>query len=138
MVVEDHADLQIRGCRADIRNPIRKGCGSDRIRWIRWIRSDQFMDRIISAIFGSDADIYRGSADTIRSMNAPIWKGTDAIESIFLDMTQTTDLYISSNAFRKMPNLRTFYLMRNLDLDAMHAPKFLEYANLGVADPEDG
>ncbi|XLR43155.1 TMV resistance protein N [Arachis hypogaea] len=33
-------------------------------------------------------------------------KGTDAIESIFLDMTQTTDLYISSNAFRKMPNLR--------------------------------
>ncbi|QHO33514.1 hypothetical protein HN51_027199 [Arachis hypogaea] len=33
-------------------------------------------------------------------------KGTDAIESIFLDMTQTTDLHISSNAFRKMPNLR--------------------------------
>ncbi|RYR70234.1 hypothetical protein Ahy_A03g016740 [Arachis hypogaea] len=28
--------------------------------------------------------------------------------------------------------------MRNLDLDAMNAPKFLEYTNIGVADPEDG
>ncbi|RYQ79441.1 uncharacterized protein LOC110280427 [Arachis duranensis] len=28
--------------------------------------------------------------------------------------------------------------MRNLDLDAMNAPKFLEYANIGVVDPEDG
>ncbi|RYR33047.1 hypothetical protein Ahy_A10g047593 [Arachis hypogaea] len=28
--------------------------------------------------------------------------------------------------------------MRELDLDAMHAPKFLEYANIGVAHPEDG
>ncbi|RYR07472.1 hypothetical protein Ahy_B05g074831 [Arachis hypogaea] len=28
--------------------------------------------------------------------------------------------------------------MRNLDLDAMHTPKFSEYANIGVADPEDG
>ncbi|XP_025664296.1 uncharacterized protein [Arachis hypogaea] len=28
--------------------------------------------------------------------------------------------------------------MRNLDLDAMNAPEFLEYANIGVADPEDG
>ncbi|XLQ99086.1 hypothetical protein S83_065285 [Arachis hypogaea] len=34
-------------------------------------------------------------------------KGTDAIETIFLDMTQNTDdLCISSQAFRKMPNLR--------------------------------
>ncbi|MED6222281.1 hypothetical protein PIB30_062858 [Stylosanthes scabra] len=33
-------------------------------------------------------------------------KGTDAIETIFLDMTQDTDLCISSQAFRKMPNLR--------------------------------
>ncbi|XLU69841.1 hypothetical protein S245_028894, partial [Arachis hypogaea] len=33
--------------------------------------------------------------------------GTDAIETIFLDMTQNTDeLCISSQAFRKMPNLR--------------------------------
>ncbi|KAL4329786.1 hypothetical protein AHAS_Ahas13G0334900 [Arachis hypogaea] len=28
--------------------------------------------------------------------------------------------------------------MCNLDLDAMHAPKFPEYANIGIADPEDG
>ncbi|RYR11126.1 hypothetical protein Ahy_B05g079610 isoform A [Arachis hypogaea] len=28
--------------------------------------------------------------------------------------------------------------MRELDLDAMHAPEFLEYANIGVADSEDG
>ncbi|RYR17299.1 hypothetical protein Ahy_B03g062064 [Arachis hypogaea] len=28
--------------------------------------------------------------------------------------------------------------MRELDLDAMHAPEFPEYANIGVADPEDG
>nr|XP_025625176.1 uncharacterized protein LOC112717325 [Arachis hypogaea] len=28
--------------------------------------------------------------------------------------------------------------IRELDLDAMHAPKFLEYSNIGVADPEDG
>nr|XP_025611914.1 uncharacterized protein LOC112705294 [Arachis hypogaea] len=28
--------------------------------------------------------------------------------------------------------------MRELDLDAMHAPEFLEYENIGVADPEDG
>ncbi|RYQ83524.1 hypothetical protein Ahy_B10g102234 [Arachis hypogaea] len=28
--------------------------------------------------------------------------------------------------------------MRNLDLDAMNAPEFLEYANIGVADLEDG
>ncbi|XP_016185321.1 uncharacterized protein LOC107626953 [Arachis ipaensis] len=28
--------------------------------------------------------------------------------------------------------------MRELDLDAMHAPKFPEYSNIGVADPEDG
>ncbi|XP_020999436.1 uncharacterized protein LOC107488726 [Arachis duranensis] len=28
--------------------------------------------------------------------------------------------------------------MRKLDLDAMHAPKFPEYSNIGVADPEDG
>ncbi|RYR33357.1 hypothetical protein Ahy_A10g047942 [Arachis hypogaea] len=28
--------------------------------------------------------------------------------------------------------------MRNLDIDVMHAPKFLEYANIGVANPEDG
>ncbi|RYR23591.1 hypothetical protein Ahy_B03g068795 [Arachis hypogaea] len=27
--------------------------------------------------------------------------------------------------------------MCNLDLDAMHAPKFLEYANIGVVDPKD-
>ncbi|RYR31124.1 hypothetical protein Ahy_B01g055912 [Arachis hypogaea] len=27
--------------------------------------------------------------------------------------------------------------MRNLDFDAMNAPEFLEYANIGVADPED-
>ncbi|RYR76204.1 hypothetical protein Ahy_A01g000811 [Arachis hypogaea] len=27
--------------------------------------------------------------------------------------------------------------MRNLDLDAMNAPEFLEYANIGVTDPED-
>ncbi|MED6198810.1 hypothetical protein PIB30_070024, partial [Stylosanthes scabra] len=33
-------------------------------------------------------------------------KGTDAIETIFLDMTEDTDLCISSEAFRKMPNLR--------------------------------
>ncbi|MED6210401.1 hypothetical protein PIB30_063774 [Stylosanthes scabra] len=33
-------------------------------------------------------------------------KGTDAIETIFLDMTQDTGLCISSQAFRKMPNLR--------------------------------
>ncbi|RYR51782.1 hypothetical protein Ahy_A06g026756 [Arachis hypogaea] len=28
--------------------------------------------------------------------------------------------------------------MRSLDLDAMYAPKFSEYANIGVADPEAG
>ncbi|RYR36057.1 hypothetical protein Ahy_A10g051113 [Arachis hypogaea] len=28
--------------------------------------------------------------------------------------------------------------MRELDLDAMHAPEFLEYSNIGVPDPEDG
>ncbi|RYR13860.1 hypothetical protein Ahy_B04g070627 isoform B [Arachis hypogaea] len=28
--------------------------------------------------------------------------------------------------------------MHNLDLDVMNAPEFLEYANIGVADPEDG
>ncbi|XP_016162717.1 uncharacterized protein LOC107605365 [Arachis ipaensis] len=28
--------------------------------------------------------------------------------------------------------------MRELDLEAMHAPEFPEYANIGVADPEDG
>ncbi|XP_057745464.1 uncharacterized protein LOC130963357 [Arachis stenosperma] len=28
--------------------------------------------------------------------------------------------------------------MRELDLDTMHAPEFLEYSNIGVADPEDG
>ncbi|XP_020992734.1 uncharacterized protein LOC110278802 [Arachis duranensis] len=28
--------------------------------------------------------------------------------------------------------------MRELDLDTMHAPEFPEYANIGVADPEDG
>ncbi|RYR77989.1 hypothetical protein Ahy_A01g002708 [Arachis hypogaea] len=28
--------------------------------------------------------------------------------------------------------------MRELDLDAMHAPEFSEYANISVADPEDG
>ncbi|RYQ96669.1 hypothetical protein Ahy_B08g092514 [Arachis hypogaea] len=28
--------------------------------------------------------------------------------------------------------------MRELDFDAMHAPEFLEYANIGIADPEDG
>ncbi|RYQ80574.1 hypothetical protein Ahy_Scaffold1g106893 isoform B [Arachis hypogaea] len=28
--------------------------------------------------------------------------------------------------------------MRELDLDAMHAPEFPEYANIGIADPEDG
>nr|XP_025625156.1 uncharacterized protein LOC112717296 [Arachis hypogaea] len=28
--------------------------------------------------------------------------------------------------------------MRELDLDAMHAPEFPEYSNIGVADPEDG
>ncbi|MED6152064.1 hypothetical protein PIB30_088393, partial [Stylosanthes scabra] len=33
-------------------------------------------------------------------------KGTDAIETIFLDMTQDTELCISTQAFRKMPNLR--------------------------------
>ncbi|XP_015950212.1 uncharacterized protein LOC107475088 [Arachis duranensis] len=29
-------------------------------------------------------------------------------------------------------------LMRELDLDAMHGPEFPEYANIGIADPEDG
>ncbi|RYQ93039.1 hypothetical protein Ahy_B09g099300 [Arachis hypogaea] len=29
-------------------------------------------------------------------------------------------------------------IMRSLDLDAMHAPEFPEYTNIGVADPEDG
>ncbi|KAL1339092.1 hypothetical protein AAHE18_U007900 [Arachis hypogaea] len=33
-------------------------------------------------------------------------KGTDAIESIFLDLTQIKDLEISTHAFRKMLNLR--------------------------------
>ncbi|XP_015953842.1 uncharacterized protein LOC107478216 [Arachis duranensis] len=28
--------------------------------------------------------------------------------------------------------------MRELDLEAMHAPEFPEYANIGIADPEDG
>ncbi|RYR19593.1 hypothetical protein Ahy_B03g064424 [Arachis hypogaea] len=28
--------------------------------------------------------------------------------------------------------------IRDLDLDAMHAPEFLEYANIGVANPEEG
>ncbi|RYR48868.1 hypothetical protein Ahy_A07g034954 [Arachis hypogaea] len=28
--------------------------------------------------------------------------------------------------------------MRNVDLDAMHASEFFEYANIGVADPKDG
>nr|XP_025606296.1 uncharacterized protein LOC112697371 isoform X2 [Arachis hypogaea] len=28
--------------------------------------------------------------------------------------------------------------MRELDLDAMHAPEFPEYSNIGVPDPEDG
>ncbi|RYR11961.1 hypothetical protein Ahy_B04g069469 [Arachis hypogaea] len=28
--------------------------------------------------------------------------------------------------------------MRELDLDAMHALEFLEYSNIGIADPEDG
>ncbi|XP_020987463.2 uncharacterized protein LOC107464565 [Arachis duranensis] len=28
--------------------------------------------------------------------------------------------------------------MRELDLDAMHAPEFPKYANIGIADPEDG
>ncbi|RYR40083.1 hypothetical protein Ahy_A09g045756 [Arachis hypogaea] len=28
--------------------------------------------------------------------------------------------------------------MRELDLDAMHAPEFPEYANIGIADPENG
>ncbi|XP_016192877.1 uncharacterized protein LOC107633789 [Arachis ipaensis] len=28
--------------------------------------------------------------------------------------------------------------MRELDLDAMHAPEFPEYSNIGIADPEDG
>ena len=35
-----------------------------------------------------------------------VCQGTEAIESIFLDMAQATDLHISSHAFRKMPNLR--------------------------------
>ncbi|XP_016186286.1 uncharacterized protein LOC107627995 [Arachis ipaensis] len=30
------------------------------------------------------------------------------------------------------------HFMRELDLDAMHAPEFPEYSNIGVADPEDG
>ncbi|XP_016207315.1 uncharacterized protein LOC107647780 [Arachis ipaensis] len=30
------------------------------------------------------------------------------------------------------------HFMRNLDLDAMNTPEFSEYANIGVADPEDG
>ncbi|QHN88568.1 uncharacterized protein DS421_16g564570 [Arachis hypogaea] len=30
------------------------------------------------------------------------------------------------------------HFMRNLDIDAMNAPEFSEYANIGVADPEDG
>ncbi|XP_057719333.1 uncharacterized protein LOC130933731 [Arachis stenosperma] len=28
--------------------------------------------------------------------------------------------------------------MRELDLDAMHAPEFPEYSNIGIADPDDG
>ncbi|XP_025704076.1 uncharacterized protein [Arachis hypogaea] len=30
------------------------------------------------------------------------------------------------------------FFMRELDLDAMHAPEFPEYSNIGVANPEDG
>ncbi|XP_019446043.1 PREDICTED: TMV resistance protein N-like isoform X2 [Lupinus angustifolius] len=33
-------------------------------------------------------------------------RGTDAVESMFLDMTQIPNLHLSSYAFKKMPNLR--------------------------------
>ncbi|MED6198281.1 hypothetical protein PIB30_064691 [Stylosanthes scabra] len=61
-------------------------------------------------------------------------KGTDAIETIFLDMTQDTDLCISSQAFRKMPNLR---LLAFADNKAFQRKKKKKRTNETLALPTD-
>ncbi|RYR07779.1 uncharacterized protein LOC110262556 [Arachis ipaensis] len=49
--------------------------------------------------------------------------------------TATENIMVHPSSSQPM-NMPPF--MRELDLDAMHAPEFSEYANIGVADPEDG
>nr|XP_025625498.1 uncharacterized protein LOC112717770 [Arachis hypogaea] len=49
--------------------------------------------------------------------------------------TATENIVVHPSSSQPM-NMPPF--MRELDLDAMHAPEFSEYANIGVADPEDG
>ncbi|XLU29579.1 hypothetical protein S245_065645, partial [Arachis hypogaea] len=39
--------------------------------------------------------------------------GSTTIETIYLDLTQQTEICISSNAFRKMPNLRLLAFASN-------------------------
>ncbi|XP_057740447.1 uncharacterized protein LOC130957615 [Arachis stenosperma] len=49
--------------------------------------------------------------------------------------TATENIVVHPSSSQPM-NVPPF--MRELDLDAMHAPEFPEYVNIGIADPEDG
>lgn len=62
-----------------------------------------------------------------------VYKGTDSIEGIFLDISKIRDLHLNSEAFAKMTNLRflKFYIPKHSDVSItsyrIHLPQGLDY-----------
>ncbi|RYR21053.1 hypothetical protein Ahy_B03g066289 [Arachis hypogaea] len=81
------------------------------------------------------AAVYEGmNSDSEEDFEATYEAGDEDEDGDVGVETATENIVVHPSSSQSM-NVPPF--MRELDLDAMHAPEFLEYANIGVAGPED-
>ncbi|RYR76520.1 hypothetical protein Ahy_A01g001104 [Arachis hypogaea] len=82
------------------------------------------------------AAVYEGmDSDSEEDFEATYEAGDEDEDGDVGVKTATENIVVHPSSSQPM-NVPPF--MRELDLDAMHAPEFVEYANIDVADPADG
>ncbi|XP_052111628.1 uncharacterized protein LOC127743005 [Arachis duranensis] len=82
------------------------------------------------------AAVYEGIDSNSEENFEATYEAGDEDEDGDVGVETTTENIVVHPSSSQPMNVPPFML--ELDLDAMHAPEFLEYANIGVADPEDG
>ncbi|KAL4397333.1 hypothetical protein AHAS_Ahas01G0181400 [Arachis hypogaea] len=95
------------------------------------------VDRIQNDLHIEDdrAAVYQGMNNDSEKDFEAIYEAGDKDEDGDVGVETAVENVVIHPAVSQPINVPPF--MRNLDLDAMNAPEFLEYANIGVADPED-
>nr|XP_025693013.1 uncharacterized protein LOC112795291 [Arachis hypogaea] len=82
------------------------------------------------------AVVYEGMNSDIEDDFEATYEAGDEDEDGDVRVETAADNVVVHSSISQPMNVPPF--MHELDLDAMHAPEFLEYSNIGVADPEDG